>query len=170
MSEPQVVECFPRDARVAAHQVVLEGGVVGVLDSAALRRRVDTWPVAPATPPSTATMLATARALLVQGSVTYEFFTVAVMWALLAVEGALNTIYPTPTGERTPSLGVLLKRATADGRLDAVWLERLDAARQLRDGLAHPTHEETIFSPVYAVPVVDVTHQAVARLFAEPHH
>ena len=84
--------------------------------------------------------------------------------SLLAVEAALRERYD---ATRTP-LQRLLARARTDGLIDEEWAERLDAGRRLRNSLAH-SRVQAAWTPGMAAGVIRVNHEAVARLFLEPH-
>jgi len=109
-------------------------------------------------------MLKTSRDLFCTATIHYDFFVVGVVWSLMAVEGALRERYAASNKVR---LVDLIKRAEADELLDSAWIERLNAARQLRNGFAH-TRQTGAWTPGMASGTIDASHQVVARLFPSP--
>ena len=68
----------------------------------------------------------------------YELLVVAGMWSLLAVEAALRVRLDGREGAqrtgREPRFVDLVRRARREGLVTDEWAERLDAAREMRNG------------------------------------
>lgn len=149
----------------------LVGGIAGdgvrPLEFADLQRLADKWRTSSAMPEGVASLLATSRALFIHSWFIYEFMAVAVAWSLMAVEAALReTLAPVPD---RMTLKALILRAEREGFVTATWGDRLDAARRLRNGFAHP-ETQTAFTVGMAAPLLDAAHEVCCVLAGDPPH
>ena len=128
------------------------------------------WPTTAATPPGVADLLRTARALFALAWFHYESFVVAGMWSLLAVEAALRIRLAGEEAEppkgREPPLVQLVHRAQREGLITDEWADRLDAARRMRNGLAHAQEQEA-WTIGMAAPILAAAHEVIAVLYLD---
>lgn len=143
----------------------LVGGIdadgVRPLEFVDLQRLADEWRTSPVVPEGVASLLSTSRALFTHSWFVYEFMAVAVAWSLMAVEAALRSAL-TPVSDRT-TLKDLIERAGRDGLLTAAWVERLDAARKLRNSFAH-SRSQSAFTVGMAAPLLEAAHEVCCAL------
>jgi hypothetical protein len=135
-----------------------------------LIRKSEEWPTTVATPPGVAELLTTARAVFALAWFHYELLVVACMWSLLAVEAALRVRLTADPGharrKHEPSFSQLVRRARQEGLLTPGWAERLDAAREMRNRLAHAQEQQT-WSVGIAAPIVAAAHELIAVLYPD---
>lgn len=127
-----------------------------------LRRVASGWEVSEPVPDDIGRMLEVARELFAHSYFVYEFNLVAVVWSLLALEGALRRSLP-DAGRRT--LEWLITDAREQGLLSEVEAGALDAARRLRNGFVHTDGQQAV-SPGMAAELLAAAHQAVSDLCA----
>lgn len=121
------------------------------------------WVVTEQTPVGVADMLEVARSLYRHGFFVYEFVTVAVQHALVALEAALAH----RLGRPNDSLGTLIKRAEVQGFIDQDEATLLSqGARRLRNGFGH-AREQQVWTPGMAVPVVESVFGTVGALWPD---
>lgn len=137
------------------------GGRVVPMTYGRLARLADEWPVTTSTPDGVAGLLATSRSLWGLAWYDYNLLVVSSSWSLLAVEAALRDRLGA-TGK--PSMQDLLLKAMKQGLLSDDWTERLDAGRQVRNGLAHARSQGS-WTVGMAAPVVRAAHEATAALY-----
>ncbi|QNG35325.1 hypothetical protein F1C76_00715 [Geodermatophilaceae bacterium NBWT11] len=128
-----------------------------------LRRSTTGWRLTEATPTGIAEMLKTSRDLYCSAVTYYDFFVVGVVWSLMAVEGALRERYAADDKVR---LFQLIKRAQTEGLMEEAWIERLEAARKLRNGFVH-ARQTGAWSPGMASGAIAASHELVARLLPD---
>lgn len=130
-----------------------------------LRRVAGEWFVTRATPEGPAALLRTSRDLFVHAYYEYEFFTVAVIWSIFAVEAGLRARFD---ADHRMDLRRLVRQAEQDGLLPARgWEdERLDAGRKLRNRVIHGK-QQIVQTPAMAAPMIAASHEVVAALFPD---
>lgn len=122
----------------------------------------DRWVVTAQTPKDVAELLDVSRSLYCHGVFVYEFVTVAVQHALIALEAALAHRLDRPDD----TLGALIKRAHEQGLLTDADFEALHtAARPLRNGFGHARHQQ-VWTVGMAAPVIDRIFATVSALWA----
>jgi hypothetical protein len=121
------------------------------------------WPVSQQAPEGIVELLATARAAFALAWFHYELLVVSASWSLLAVEAALRDRLDV---DEKPPLKALVARATKAGLLDDATADRLDAGRQLRNGLAHARAQQA-WTVGMAGPVVRTSHEVVRLLYPD---
>lgn len=135
-----------------------------------LARITEKWPTTAATPTGVAGLLSTTRAVFALARFHYELLVVAGMWSLLAVEAALRVRLESEQSEprkgREPPFIQLVRRAHQEGLITDEWEERLDAARQMRNGLAHAQEQQT-WSVGMAAPILAAAHELIAVLYPD---
>jgi hypothetical protein len=119
------------------------------------------WPTTEATPSGIAELLSTSRAAFVLAWFHYEMLVVSAAWSLLAVEGALRDRLE--ADDRRP-LSKLLAQVKREQILAVEDVERLDAARQLRNQLAHARSQQ-VWTLGMAGPVVATSHRAISLVY-----
>ncbi len=123
----------------------------------------DTWVVTSQTPTEVAGLLSVTRSLYCHGFYVYEFATVAVQQAFIALEAALAHRLSRPKD----ALGDLIIRAHRQGLLDATAFESLDeGARRLRNGFSHARVQQ-VWTLGMAAPVIARVFATVATLWPE---
>lgn len=151
------------DPRMASLVGRIDANGVRSLEFGDLQRLADEWPTSPAVPSGVAAILQTSRALFTHSWFVYEFMAVSVAWSLVAVEAALREALASVPDKA--SLKDLIGRAERDGWISRDWADRLDAARQLRNGFAH-ADSQRVFTVGMAAPVLAAAHE-VCVLLAE---
>ncbi len=133
-----------------------------------LVRLTEKWPTTAATPPGVAELLSTARAVFALAWFHYELVVVACMRSLLAVEAALRVRLAADPGQdrrkHEPSFSQLVRRGRQEGLLTSEWPDRLDAAREMRNRLAHAQEQQT-WSVGIAAPIAAAAHELIAVLY-----
>lgn len=138
----------------------LVGGIdadgVRPIEFADLQHLADEWRTSPGMPDGVA---------FTHGWFVYEFMAVAVAWSLMAVEAALRSALAPVPGRM--SLKDLILRAEHEGLVTPAWTESLDAARQLRNGFAHP-ETQSAFTVGMAAPLLEAAHEVCCQLAVGP--
>jgi hypothetical protein len=71
-----------------------------------------------------------------------------------------------PIHVESPTAGLPPPTAEREGRISGVWAERLDAARRLRNGFAHPGAQRT-FTIGMAASLLAAAHEVCCELAAQ---
>lgn len=154
---------MPREPELVAPDPRWEN-MVGDRDE--LASIANSWPNSPTTPNDVARMLEVARHLWVYSYFVWEFGTVAVVWAALALEAGLRECFELETRDQT-SVRSLIKRARDARLLDEDQGVRLDALAQFRNRLVHRKGQVALTLGMSA-PALEVAHEAIASLFGRP--
>ncbi|TFV57419.1 hypothetical protein E4P41_14395 [Geodermatophilus sp. DF01-2] len=155
-------EHVPPDRRWALFIGGLDaGGRPRPMAHADLVRLTEKWPTTAATPPGVADLLSTARALITLAWFHYESMVVAGMWSLLAVEAALRVRL-----DSEQQLVKLIGRAQQEGLITDKWATQLQAARHLRNDLAHARQQDA-WTLGMAAPVLATAHEVIAVLYPD---
>lgn len=124
------------------------------------------WPTTATTPEPVAQMLATTRRLFTHTWFVYDFGLTAVTWSLIAVEVALRHRLDQLDSDDRKGLANLLQQAETAGLLADPWTSRLNAARELRNGIVHG-HINGVWFPGMLAGILSAVHEFVAYLFAD---
>lgn len=126
-----------------------------------LKDQASSWPTSASTPGGVADLLRISRKMFVHGFFVYELITVSAMWSFLAVEAALKLRL-----DSRATFAPLIKRGRELGHISEKTADRVDAGRELRNELSHPT-EQIVWTLGMAAPVIAASHQLVADLFPD---
>lgn len=119
------------------------------------------WPTSGGTPKEIAELLRISRRLFGHSFFVYEFLAVAALWSFLALEAALSTCL-----QEHASFAKLIDRACKQGQIGPDVRERLHAARELRNGFAHPS-TQVVWTLGMTAPTIEASHRVIADLFLE---
>ncbi len=132
-------------------------------DRADLRRAADSWPTSERTPHPVAEMLRVSRELFVHSYFVYEFGAVAVVWSVLALEGALRDRLGEAAG-KWDGLSTLIDRTREYGWISDEEQESLKAGALFRNRLVH-AGEQTYLPPGTTEPMLHASHAAISAVY-----
>lgn len=157
-------ETFPLPADPRAAVMIAGFDSVGhpiPMTPARFTSAADRWIVTTQTPMEVADLLSVTRSLYGHGFFVYEFVTVAVQHAFIALEAALAHRLDRPKD----TLSDLIRRAHRQGLVGEAEFEALDlGARRLRNGFSH-ARQQQIWTPGMAVPVIGNVFATIATLW-----
>ncbi len=126
-----------------------------------LEQLAASWPTSSGTPTEIAELLRISRRLFAHSFFVYEFMAVAALWSFLALEAALRACL-----QSHAPFAKLIDQACEQGRVGPGVGELLHAARELRNGFAHPS-TQAAWTVGMAAPTVEASHRVIADLFPE---
>lgn len=148
---------FPLDDRLRQMVTLDEAGQIRPIGPDDLMEISERWVISSATPEDVARQLWVSRRLFVHCVLVWEFNTVAVAWALAAVESALR--WALSASDRQ-SFASLIEKGRVYGLYGDSVAEKLHDGRKLRNTFSHP-RMQTVFSLGMSRPCLETSHQLV---------